>query len=98
MTRQQAFGYTQEDLRILIGPMGSEGAEGIGSMGNDTPLAVLSDRPQPLFTYFKQLFAQVSNPPLDAIREELVTQMSIPAGKRGGLFQESPEHARNCFS
>ncbi len=94
VTRQQAFGYTQEDLRILIEPMGREGAEGIGSMGNDTPLAVLSDRPQPLFTYFKQLFAQVSNPPLDAIREELVTQMSIPTGKRGGLFQESPEHAR----
>ncbi|HIF13069.1 MAG TPA: glutamate synthase subunit alpha, partial [Dehalococcoidia bacterium] len=63
VTRQQAFGYTQEDLRILIEPMGREGAEGIGSMGNDTPLAVLSDRPQPLFTYFKQLFAQVSNPP-----------------------------------
>ncbi len=94
VTRQQAFGYTQEDLRILIGPMGREGAEVIGSMGNDTPLAVLSDRPQPLFTYFKQLFAQVSNPPLDAIREELVTQMSLPAGKRGGLFEESPEHAR----
>ena len=94
VTRQQAFGYTQEDLRILVEPMGREGAEAIGSMGNDTPLAVLSDRPQPLFTYFKQLFAQVSNPPLDAIREELVTQMSLPAGKRGGLFQESPEHAR----
>tara|TARA_B100001964_G_scaffold231231_1_gene285618 strand:- start:889 stop:5514 length:4626 start_codon:yes stop_codon:yes gene_type:complete len=94
VTRQQAFGYTQEDLRLLIGPMGLDGAEGIGSMGNDTPLAVLSDRPQPLFTYFKQLFAQVSNPPLDAIREELVTQLSVPAGKRGGLFQESPEHAR----
>jgi glutamate synthase (NADPH/NADH) large chain len=94
VTRQQAFGYTQEDLRILIEPMGREGAEAIGSMGNDTPLAVLSDRPQPLYTYFRQLFAQVSNPPLDAIREELVTQMSLPAGKRGGLFQESPEHAR----
>ncbi|MBT3941274.1 MAG: glutamate synthase large subunit, partial [Chloroflexi bacterium] len=94
VTRQQAFGYTQEDLRILVEPMGREGAEAIGSMGNDTPLAVLSDRPQPLFTYFKQLFAQVSNPPLDAIREELVTQMSLPAGKRGGLFQETPEHAR----
>lgn len=94
VSRQQAFGYTQEDLRILMEPMGREAAEAIGSMGNDTPLAVLSDRPQPLFTYFKQLFAQVSNPPLDAIREELVTQMSLPVGKRGGLLQESPQHAR----
>ena len=94
VTRQQAFGYTQEDLRVLVEPMGREGAEALGSMGNDTPLAVLSDRPQSLFTYFRQLFAQVSNPPLDAIREELVTQMSVPAGRRGGLFQETPEHAR----
>ncbi|MDA1257328.1 MAG: glutamate synthase large subunit [Chloroflexi bacterium] len=94
VTRQQAFGYTQEDLRILMEPMARTGAEALGSMGNDTPLAVLSDRPQPLFTYFKQLFAQVSNPPLDAIREGLVTQMSVPAGTRGGLFEEAPESAR----
>ncbi|MFW6195002.1 MAG: glutamate synthase large subunit [Chloroflexota bacterium] len=94
VTRQQAFGYTQEDLRILMEPMGLTGAEPIGSMGNDAPLAVLSERPQNLYTYFKQLFAQVSNPPLDAIREELVTQLSVPAGTRSNVFDESPQHCR----
>ena len=91
---QQAFGYTQEDLRILLEPMAVNGAEPTGSMGNDAPLAVLSDRPQLLFTYFKQLFAQVSNPPLDAIREELVTSVSINLGTQRNLFEETPLHAR----
>ena len=91
---QQAFGYTQEDLRILLEPMATYGAEPTGSMGNDAALAVLSDRPQLLFTYFKQLFAQVSNPPLDAIREELVTSVSINLGAQRNLFEETPLHAR----
>ncbi len=91
---QQAFGYTQEDLRILLEPMAVNGAEPTGSMGNDAALAVLSDRPQLLFTYFKQLFAQVSNPPLDAIREELVTSLSISLGAQRNLFEETPLHAR----
>ena len=73
MQRQQAFGYTFEDLRILMAPMARLGIEAIGSMGTDTPLAVLSDKPQSLFNYFQQLFAQVTNPPIDCIREELVT-------------------------
>ncbi len=71
--RQQAFGYTEEELRILLAPMARTGIEPIGSMGTDTPVAVLSGRPRLLFDYFSQLFAQVTNPPLDAIREELVT-------------------------
>ena len=91
---QQAFGYTQEDLRILLEPMAVTGGEPTGSMGNDAALAVLSNRPQLLFTYFKQLFAQVSNPPLDAIREELVTSVSINLGAQRNLFEETPLHAR----
>ncbi len=94
VTRQQLFGYTQEDLNILMAPMGQHAAESIGSMGNDAPLAVLSDLPQNLFSYFKQLFAQVSNPPLDAIREELVTQLAVPAGRRQDLLDETPLHCR----
>ncbi len=94
VTRQVAFGYTQEDVRLLVAPMGVIANQPQGSMGNDSPLAVLSDRPQPLYNYFRQLFAQVSNPPLDAIREELVTQLSVPAGRRPNLFDESPEHCR----
>src|SRR6185369_1571154 len=74
--RQQVFGVTHEELKILVAPMAHEGYEAIGSMGTDTPLAVLSDRPRVLFDYFQQLFAQVTNPPLDAIREELVTSLS----------------------
>ena len=77
LRRQQAFGYTQEDLRVLLTPMALAGEEPIGSMGTDTALAVLSDRPRLLYDYFTQLFAQVTNPPLDAIREELVTSMAI---------------------
>ncbi len=92
--RQRAFGYTQEELQILLLPMGEGGAEPIGSMGNDTALAILSDRPQPLFNYFKQLFAQVTNPPLDAIREELVTSVATFIGSEQNLFDETPLHAR----
>ena len=91
---QQAFGYTQEELRMLMEPMALVGAEPTGSMGDDAPLAALSERPQVLFSYFKQLFAQVSNPPLDAIREELVTSLSARLGTQQNLFAETPEHAR----
>ncbi len=92
--RQQAFGYTLEDLKYILAPMGSNGEEAIGSMGTDTPLAVLSDRAQPLFNYFKQLFAQVTNPPLDAIREELVTSVLTGAGGEGNLLMPTPESCR----
>ncbi|MCY4544792.1 MAG: glutamate synthase large subunit [Gemmatimonadetes bacterium] len=92
--RQRAFGYTSEELKILIGPMAATGAEPIGSMGNDAPLAVLSNKPQLLFHYFKQLFAQVTNPPLDAIREELVTSVDTSIGPEQDLFAETPEHCR----
>ncbi len=90
--RQKAFGYTLEDLRMLIEPMVLNGQEPVGSMGNDTPLAVLSDHNPSLFFYFKQLFAQVSNPPLDAIREELVTSVETFLGSEQNLFDETPEH------
>ena len=89
--RQHAFGYTEEDLCILIGPMAAKGVEPIGSMGTDTALAVLSDRPRLLFDYFKQLFAQVTNPPLDAIREELVTDMRSTLGPERNLLCAEPE-------
>ena len=92
--RQTAFGYTQEELRMLLEPMAVRGAEPVGSMGNDAALAVLSDHSPLLFNYFKQLFAQVSNPPLDAIREELVTSVETFIGKAGDLFGETPEHCR----
>ena len=88
--RQRAFGYTEEDLRILVGPMAAAGAEPIGSMGTDTALAVLSDRSRLLYDYFKQLFAQVTNPPLDAIREELVTDMGSTLGSERNLLQPEP--------
>ena len=91
---QRAIGYTQEELSMLLEPMAVNGGEAIGSMGNDVPLAVLSERPQPLFNYFKQLFAQVSNPPLDAIREELVTSVSMSLGAQRNLFEATPEHAQ----
>ena len=89
--RQQAFGYTQEDLRWLIGPMAFTGEEPVGSMGTDTALAVLSDKPRLLYEYFKQLFAQVTNPPLDAIREELVTDMGSTIGPERNLLKPEPE-------
>jgi glutamate synthase domain-containing protein 2/glutamate synthase domain-containing protein 1/glutamate synthase domain-containing protein 3 len=91
--RQHAFGYTNEDLKLLMMPMITSGAEAIGSMGTDTPLACLSDRPVLLYNYFKQLFAQVTNPPLDAIREEMVTSNYTYLGREGNLLSESP---RNC--
>ncbi|PYR85124.1 MAG: glutamate synthase subunit alpha, partial [Acidobacteria bacterium] len=94
LLRQQVFGYTHEDLRILMGPMAVNGEEAVGSMGTDTPLAVLSDRQPPLFNYFKQLFAQVTNPPLDAIREELVTSMSTALGPEQNLLKPVPESCR----
>jgi glutamate synthase (NADPH/NADH) large chain len=94
LERQQAFGYTLEDLKYILGPMGNNGEEAIGSMGTDTPLAVLSDRAQPLFDYFKQLFAQVTNPPLDAIREELVTSVLTGAGGEENLLMPTPESCR----
>ena len=92
LERQQAFGYTLEDLRVILEPMASTGAEPVGSMGNDAPLAVLSDKPQLVFSYFKQLFAQVTNPPLDAIREELVTSTESFIGCQQNLFEETPGH------
>ena len=92
--RQRAFGYTSEELKILIGPMSATGYEPVGSMGNDAPLAVLSNKPQLLFHYFKQLFAQVTNPPLDAIREELVTSVDTSIGPEQDLFAETPAHCR----
>jgi glutamate synthase (ferredoxin) len=85
--RQQAFGYTFEDLRIILGPMAEKGVEPIGSMGDDTPLAILSDKPQPLFNYFKQLFAQVTNPPIDAIREELIMGTGGLLGAEDNLLE-----------
>jgi glutamate synthase domain-containing protein 2/glutamate synthase domain-containing protein 3 len=92
--QQQVFGYTVEELRILTTPMAAAGAEAVGSMGNDAALAVLSDENQLLFNYFKQLFAQVTNPPLDAIREELVTSTGVFIGCEQNLFAETPLHCR----
>ena len=92
--RQQTFGYTQEDLRLILEPMALTGAEPIGSMGTDTPLAVLSEKPRMLFDYFSQLFAQVTNPPLDAIREEIVTSLGSIIGPEGNLLEATPGHAR----
>ncbi len=89
--RQQARGFTQEDLRLILGPMAMNGEEPVGSMGTDTALAVLSDRPRLLYDYFKQLFAQVTNPPLDAIREELITSMASTIGPERNLLQPEPE-------
>ena len=93
-TRMRIFGYTQEDLKTIITPMSINGKEAIGSMGVDTPLAVLSNRPQLLYNYFKQLFAQVTNPPLDGIREEIVTDTSLSLGSEFNLFEISPAHSK----
>src|SRR5215470_5337845 len=84
--QQQMFGYTEEDLRVLLSPMARTGAEALGSMGSDTPLAVLSERPRLLYDYFSQLFAQVTNPPLDAIREEIVTSVGSTIGPEQNLL------------
>ncbi|MBI3716799.1 MAG: glutamate synthase subunit alpha, partial [Betaproteobacteria bacterium] len=86
LDRQQAFGYTQEDLKIIMAPMAANGQEATGSMGNDSPLAVMSDKPRNLYHYFKQLFAQVTNPPIDPIREELVMSTAITIGPRPNLL------------
>jgi glutamate synthase (NADPH/NADH) large chain len=94
LRRQQVFGYTEEELRILLSPMASKGAEAIGSMGTDTPVAVLSERPRLLFDYFTQLFAQVTNPPLDAIREELVTSLSGGIGPEQNLLDPTAASCR----
>jgi glutamate synthase (NADPH) large chain len=91
---QRLFGYTTEELKMLLAPMAKTGAEAIGSMGTDTPIAVLSDRPRLLFDYFQQLFAQVTNPPLDAIREELVTSLQSTIGPEGNLLDPSPASCR----
>jgi glutamate synthase domain-containing protein 2/glutamate synthase domain-containing protein 1/glutamate synthase domain-containing protein 3 len=92
LMRQRAFGYTDEDLRILLGPMAARGEEPVGSMGIDTPLACLSDKPQPLFHYFKQLFAQVTNPPIDPIREEMVMSLISYIGTERNILDETPKH------
>ncbi|MCX8064463.1 MAG: glutamate synthase large subunit [Candidatus Hydrogenedentes bacterium] len=91
---QKALGYTEEDIELIMKPMVERGEEPVGSMGNDTPLAVLSDRPQPLFNYFKQLFAQVTNPPLDSIREKIVMSLETDIGREGNLLDESPLDCR----
>ena len=92
--RQMAFGYTEEELRIIIAPMAKNGAEPLGSMGTDTPIAALSDKPRLLFDYFAQLFAQVTNPPLDAIREEMVTSLGQTIGAESNLLNPSPDSCR----
>ncbi|MFZ1071941.1 MAG: glutamate synthase large subunit [Verrucomicrobiia bacterium] len=91
LERQQAFGYTFEDLRFIVGPMANDGVQPLGSMGTDTPLAVLSNKPQLLYNYFKQLFAQVTNPPIDPIREEIITSTETMVGPRGSLLNPKPE-------
>ena len=92
--RMLAFGYTFEDMRFILGPMGTTGVEPVGSMGNDAPLAVLSDRPQLLYNYFKQLFAQVTNPPIDSIREAIITASVTFLGSEGNLLDSQPESCR----
>ncbi len=94
LVQQQEFGYTEEDLRVLLAPMARTGGEPLGSMGTDTPLAVLSDRPRLLYDYFSQLFAQVTNPPLDAIREELVTALGSATGPEHNLLDPGPASCR----
>jgi glutamate synthase (NADPH/NADH) large chain len=94
ITKQRTFGYTEEEMRVIINPMAHTGAEPIGSMGTDTPIAVLSDRPRLVYDYFAQLFAQVTNPPLDAIREELVTSLSTTIGPEQNLLEPSPVSCR----
>jgi glutamate synthase (NADPH) large chain len=93
LRRQRTFGYSDEDLKMILAPMAESGEEPIGSMGTDTPLACLSDKPQSLFNYFKQLFAQVTNPPIDPIREEMVMSLTSYIGSEGNILAEGPE---NC--
>ncbi|MBF8299114.1 MAG: GltB, partial [Dehalococcoidia bacterium] len=94
LQREMAFGYTFEDLKFIAGPMAKEGIQPVGSMGTDTPLAVLSNKPQLLYNYFKQLFAQVTNPPIDSIREEVVTSTVMRLGSEGNLLDPQPENCR----
>ena len=94
LQRQRAYGYTSEDLHILMAPMAHDGNEAVGSMGNDAALAVLSDKPQLLYNYFKQLFAQVTNPPVDGIREEIIMSMETTIGGEGNLLEPTPRSAR----
>tara|TARA_R110000868_G_scaffold29732_4_gene110508 strand:+ start:11479 stop:15978 length:4500 start_codon:yes stop_codon:yes gene_type:complete len=94
LKRQVIFGYTEEDIKTIILPMAQGGKEPIGSMGSDTPLAVLSDRPQLIYNYFKQLFAQVTNPPLDGIREELITDISLTLGSDSNIFNFNEDHCK----
>jgi glutamate synthase (NADPH) large chain len=94
LQQQQAFGYSDEDLRIIIAPMAQNAEEPVGSMGTDTPLAVLSDKPQLLFNYFKQLFAQVTNPPIDPLRERSVMSLKVYTGRRGKFLTEEYDHCR----
>jgi glutamate synthase (NADPH) large chain len=94
LRQQQVFGYTEEELRVVLAPMARDGAEPVGSMGSDTPVAVLSTRPRLLYDYFSQLFAQVTNPPLDAIREELVTSLAATVGPEGNLLDPQPASCR----
>jgi len=96
LERQRAFGYTLEDLKIILHPM-AQGEEATGSMGTDTPLAVLSDRPKLLFDYFKQLFAQVTNPPIDAIREEIIMAEDMMLGSESNLLEEGPQHCHRLW-
>ncbi|WP_165064574.1 glutamate synthase large subunit [Marisediminicola senii] len=95
--RQRTFGYTEEEVRILLLPMANAGAEPLGAMGSDTPIAVLSTRPRLLFDYFSQAFAQVTNPPLDSIREEVVTSLAVGLGPERNLLDATPEHARQVI-
>lgn len=94
LQRQKAFGYTYEDLRAVLTPMAKDGVEAVGAMGNDAPLAVLSDKPQLLYNYFKQLFAQVTNPPIDCLREEIVIGTETYMGSEGNLLSPSPESCK----
>ena len=94
LQRQQAFGYSFEDLRFVVGPMANDGVQPLGSMGTDTPLAVLSNKPQLIYNYFKQLFAQVTNPPIDPIREENITSTETMIGSEGNLLKPTPESCR----
>jgi len=95
LSRQRAFGFTDEDIRMILEPMAKQGEEPVGSMGTDTPLACLSDKPQPLFNYFKQLFAQVTNPPIDPIREEMVMSLISYIGTERNILEETPD---NCHT
>ncbi len=97
LKQQQAFGYTVEELKMILGPMAVNAQEPVGSMGSDTPLAVLSDKSPLLFSYFKQLFAQVTNPPIDPIREEPITSAETSIGSEQNLFEESPRHCRQLW-